>query len=87
MKKIIAGLTFSLLLFLSTNAQSTVEQAKQRAITDVNNNTGTTIDKTVNGAFDQTGKAIGNIFKKKSIIPLLPHLLPFCGGNLCNNEH
>ncbi|MBS1497469.1 MAG: OmpA family protein [Bacteroidetes bacterium] len=66
MKKIIAGLTFSLLLFLATNAQSTVEQAKQRAITDVNNNTGTTIDKTVNGAFDQTGKAIGNIFKKKS---------------------
>ena len=66
MKKMVTMLAASLLLGAIAHAQTTAQQAKDRAAADANANVGNTIDKTVNSAFDKTGKAIGGLFKKKN---------------------
>jgi len=66
MKKLVPVLAASLFLCAITHAQSTTQQVKDRAAADANANVGNTIDKTVNSAFDKTGKAIGGLFKKKN---------------------
>jgi outer membrane protein OmpA-like peptidoglycan-associated protein len=65
-KRLVTMLAASLLLCATAHAQTTAQQAKDRAAADANANVGNTIDKTVNGAFDKTGKAIGGLFKKKN---------------------
>jgi outer membrane protein OmpA-like peptidoglycan-associated protein len=58
-------LTAALLICSVANAQTVGKRAKDRAVYNANNKTNQTIDKGVDSAFDKTGKAISNIFKKK----------------------
>ena len=69
MKRLVAILALNALIFTMAHAQSAAQQAKDRAAADANANVGSRIDRTVDGAFDKTGKAIGGLFKKKKKAP------------------
>jgi len=68
-KMLTITLAASFFLFTNAKAQNAAQQAKDRATYDANANVGSTIDKTVNGAFDKTGNAIKGLFKKKKKTP------------------
>jgi len=65
MKRLII-LHLLLVCFLSQQAQTPVpKRVEQRAKDKANNRVDASIDKGLDSAFDKTGRAIGNIFKKK----------------------
>jgi outer membrane protein OmpA-like peptidoglycan-associated protein len=66
MKKLMILLVTNFVLCGTIHAQTTAEEAKNRAKYDADIKTGSAIDNTVNGAFDKTGNAIKGIFKKKN---------------------
>ena len=62
------SLFFLLVLFVcysTANAQTVADRAKQRSKDNVNYKVDNTVDKGVDSAFNKTGRAIGNLFKKK----------------------
>lgn len=51
--------------YSAASAQTVADRAKQRSKDNVNHKVDNTVDKGVDSAFNKTGRAIGNLFKKK----------------------